>query len=71
MTATSYSLAIGSDIVNESDSITVGTLPPNAGDFELRISLNNTPRIEDVEVAIDAFLRRLRGQYGNQDLGSI
>lgn len=65
----SYSLARGTVDVDP-DSITVGTLAPNAGDVELRMTTTNGLNRQDAIILVEAFLRRLNdGRF--DDLTSV
>jgi hypothetical protein len=70
MANVSYSLGIDAKSMAP-EAITVGTLAPNAGDVELRISTTNAPTRKQVILILEAFRRRLAGQYGTSDVLNI
>lgn len=68
--AFSYSLAIDAQSMSP-EAITVDTQAPNANDVELRVSLTNTPTRQQVLLILEAFRRRLSGNYGSQDILNV
>jgi hypothetical protein len=70
MTAFSYSLSVDPASASP-DAITVDTQAPNAGDVELRVNRANIKSRHQIILALEAFRRRIVGNYGTQDTLTI
>jgi hypothetical protein len=70
MTAFSYSLSVDPASASP-EAITVGTSAPGSGDIELRVSRTNVISRHQVILALEAFRRRIVGNYGTQDTLTI
>ena len=70
MASFSYSLSIDQQSMSP-EAITVGTLAPNAGDVEIRVNRANAPTRQQILLILEAFRRRIAGNYGTQDVLNI
>lgn len=70
MASFSYSLSIDQQSMSP-EAITVGTLAPGAGDVEIRVNRANAPTRQQILLILEAFRRRISGNYGTQDVLNI
>ena len=70
MTAVSWSLGIDANDMSP-QAFTQGTLAPNAGDVELRVSLTNTPTRKQVDIILKNLRRLLSDPVGSNGIANI